>query len=370
MGKNIILNQLNEDNTYDGLYPAGTIDYTFLSKETSEAYGVENGTVKDALNGLHDYISQSNIVSLKVIDSRGTPLQGIRVMGISGTPSTDADGLVSGVANTNSLTLVSSYVDIEKTKTVDISKYINTLKILTVMMNNVAENYIVRYNTSQQVKFSSRVKSVDVCCVGGGGGGCKNYSSYNGTASLSYYPGGGGGGGAIVNEFNLVPQPEILYNLNVGTGGSSGYPATDGGTSNFMDVYAPGGKGAANVQGGAGGNTESGNGGTGGQDAHVGNGGRATVSEFTDGKVYYSGGGGGGHRYLNETSGIVPFTGGSPNGANGGAASKGSHRVDATKAGIGGGGGGGTTDNYGFSYNEAQPSSGGNGIVAIRIHFS
>lgn len=370
MGKNIILNQLNEDKTYDKVYPAGAIDYTFLSKETSEAYGVENGTVKDALNGLHDYISQSNIVSLKVIDPRGTPLQGIRVMGISGTPSTDADGLVSGVANTNSLTLVSSYVDIEGTKSVDISRYINTLKILTVIMNNVAENYIVRYNISQQVKFSSRVKSVDVCCVGGGGGGCRNHLSHSGPTGTEYAPGGGGGGGAIVNEFNLVPQPEILYNLNVGNGGSSGYPATDGGTSSFMDVYAPGGKGAVNAGGGAGGNTKSGNGGTGGQDAGVGNGGRATVSEFTDGKVYYSGGGGGGHRYLYDTSALIPFTGGSPNGANGGAASQGRNRVDATKAGIGGGGGGGTTDNYELSHNEAQPSSGGNGIVAIRVHFS
>lgn len=368
MSKNIILNQLNEDKTYNKLYPAGAIDYTFLSKETSEAYSVENGTVKDALSGLQDYISQSNIVSLKVIDSRGTPLKGIRVVGISGTPSTDADGFVSGVANTNSLTLVSSYVDIEKTKTVDISRYINTLKILTVIMNNVAENYIVRYNTSQQVKFSRRVKSIDICCVGGGGGGCRNYMV--GTTDISYSPGGGGGGGAIINEYNVVPQSETIYNIIVGTGGKAGHPATDGGTSSFMDGYAPGGKGAVNAQGGAGGNAKSGNGGSGGADARVGNGGRATVSEFTDGKVYYSGGGGGGHRYLNETSDIVPFTGGSPNGANGGVASRGGHRVDATKAGIGGGGGGGTTDNYEFSYNEAQPSSGGNGIVAIRIHFS
>lgn len=368
MSKNIILNQLNEDKTYNKLYPAGAIDYTFLSKETSEAYSVENGTVKDALSGLQDYISQSNIVSLKVIDSRGTPLKGIRVVGISGTPSTDADGFVSGVANTNSLTLVSSYVDIEKTKTVDISRYINTLKILTVIMNNVAENYIVRYNTSQQVKFSRRVKSIDICCVGGGGGGCRNYMV--GTTDISYSPGGGGGGGAIINEYNVVPQSETIYNIIVGTGGKAGHPASDGGTSSFMDGYAPGGKGAVNAQGGAGGNAKSGNGGSGGADARVGNGGRATVSEFTDGKVYYSGGGGGGHRYLNETSDIVPFTGGSPNGANGGVASRGGHRVDATKAGIGGGGGGGTTDNYEFSYNEAQPSSGGNGIVAIRIHFS
>lgn len=368
MGKNIILNQLNEDKTYDKLYPAGTIDYTFLSKETSEAYGVENGTVKNALNGLQDYISQSNIVSLKVIDTRGTPLKGIRVIGISGTPSTDSDGFVSGVANTNLLTLVSSYVDIEGTKTVDISRYINTLKILTVVMSSVAENYIVRYNTSQQVKFSSRVKSVDVCCVGGGGGGGKNYSS----GTTGYSSGGGGGGGGIVNEFSLVPQPEILYNLNVGTGGSSGYPATDGGTSNFMGVYAPGGKGASKSEGGQAGVSNCGDGGNGGEDnITTGNGGNSTVSEFGEGKIFYSGGGGGGRRAQDKEHYLAPFVGGSPNGANGGVAAQLLNRkIDATIPGIGGGGGGGTTGDYFSSTNEAQPSSGGNGIVAIRIHFS
>ena len=347
MSKNIILNQLNEDKTYNKLYPAGAIDYTFLSKETSEAYSVENGTVKDALSGLQDYISQSNIVSLKVIDSRGTPLKGIRVVGISGTPSTDADGFVSGVANTTSLTLVSSYVDIEKTKTVDISRYINTLKILTVIMNNVAENYIVRYNTSQQVKFSSRVKSIDICCVGGGGGG-----------------------GAIIHEYNVVPQSETIYNITVGTGGKAGHPASDGGSSSFITVSAAGGKGAPATVGGKAGAANCGDGGNGGNaDIQTGNGEKSTVSEFSEGKIFYSGGGAGGRRYQYDTHAVVPFAGGQPNGANGGAASI-YVRINATNAGIGGGGGGGTTHTYEYASQEASPSSGGNGIVAIRIHFS
>lgn len=368
MSKNIILNQLNEDKTYNKLYPAGAIDYTFLSKETSEAYSVENGTVKDALSGLQDYISQSNIVSLKVIDSRGTPLKGIRVVGISGTPSTDADGFVSGVANTNSLTLVSSYVDIEKTKTVDISRYINTLKILTVIMNNVAENYIVRYNTSQQVKFSRRVKSIDICCVGGGGGGCRNYMV--GTTDISYSPGGGGGGGAIINEYNVVPQSETIYNIIVGTGGEAGHPASDGGSSSFMTVFAAGGKGAPATVGGKAGAANCGDGGNGGNaDIQTGNGEKSTVSEFREGRIFYSGGGAGGRRYRYDTHDVVPFAGGQPNGANGGAASI-YVRINATNAGIGGGGGGGTTHTYGYASQEASPSSGGNGIVAIRIHFS
>lgn len=368
MSKNIILNQLNEDKTYNKLYPAGAIDYTFLSKETSEAYSVENGTVKDALSGLQDYISQSNIVSLKVIDSRGTPLKGIRVVGISGTPSTDADGFVSGVANTNSLTLVSSYVDIEKTKTVDISRYINTLKILTVIMNNVAENYIVRYNTSQQVKFSRRVKSIDICCVGGGGGGCRNYMV--GTTDISYSPGGGGGGGAIINEYNVVPQSETIYNIIVGTGGKAGHPASDGGSSSFMTVFAAGGKGAPATVGGKAGAANCGDGGNGGNaDIQTGNGEKSTVSEFSEGKIFYSGGGAGGRRYQYDTHAVVPFAGGQPNGANGGAASR-YVIINATNAGIGGGGGGGTTHTYEYASQEASPSSGGNGIVAIRIHFS
>lgn len=369
MANNVTLHQKNKDGAYDNIYPRTTADHTMLTSATGNKYGLTDGNAEQAVSISMDFISTIGAISMYVFDPLGNPVEGAVVQGLSGNPSTNASGFVQGTVVDNPVTVKSPYVDL-KDKSVNVTSYVGTTTAMRVTLESLGENGIVRFTRSTNVKFSHVTKTVDVCCVGGGGGGCKNYSSYNGTASLSYYPGGGGGGGAIVNEFNLVPQPEILYNLNVGTGGSSGYPATDGGTSNFMDVYAPGGKGAANVQGGAGGNTESGNGGTGGQDAHVGNGGRATVSEFTDGKVYYSGGGGGGHRYLNETSGIVPFTGGSPNGANGGAASKGSHRVDATKAGIGGGGGGGTTDNYGFSYNEAQPSAGGPGLVAIRIHLS
>ena len=374
MGKNIILNQLNENVAYDKLYPAGAVDYTFLSKETSDAYNLENGTVKDAISGLNDYISHSNVVSLKVVDSRGTPLEGIQVVGISGNPRTDADGFVSGVANTNSLILMSPYVDTENKKTVDVSKYINTLKILTIVMNNVAENYVVRYNTSQQVKFSSKVKSIDICCVGGGGGGMPNYQYYFGT-EVQYSPGGGGGGGGIINGLNVVPQPETMYDIIVGVGGniggSYGESAGDGGTSSFMNVYAAGGKGASKSTGGKAGAAHCGDGGR-GDNAGItaGNGGNSTESEFDEGKIFYSGGGAGGKRYRYSESNIVSFNGGSPNGANGGAASLNSGRINATKAGIGGGGGGGTSDRGEYSYNVASPSAGGNGIVAIRLHFS
>ena len=86
MGKNITLKQLNESSTYDELYPAGAVDYTMLTETTSAAYGVENGSVKDALNGLYQYIHNSDVVTIKVVDVSNNPLSNITANGITGSP--------------------------------------------------------------------------------------------------------------------------------------------------------------------------------------------------------------------------------------------------------------------------------------------
>ena len=139
MGKNITLKQLNESSTYDELYPAGAIDYTMLTETTSAAYGVENGSVKDALTGLYQYIHSSDIVTIKVVDSSNNPLSNIMANGIIGSPQSGADGVIKGVADSNSVTLVSPYVDTIKTKTVDVSKYKNTTRTLIVTMDSVVD---------------------------------------------------------------------------------------------------------------------------------------------------------------------------------------------------------------------------------------
>ena len=364
MGKNITLKQLNESSTYDELYPAGAVDYTMLTETTSAAYGVENGSVKDALNGLYQYIHSSNVVKIKVVDSSNNPLPNITANGITGSPQSGTDGVIKGVANSNSVTLVSPYVDTIRTKTVDVSKYKNTTRTLIVTMDSVADGAIVRYTNSQNVMFSNRVANVDVCCVGGGGAGGRGD---NASASMGTL-GAGGGGGGITNSFSVSVNVGTYYSIIVGSGGAYTGGRNDGSNSSFGGlVTANGGKGVTfnnttsglMVSGGAAGSTGAGNGGSEGSAG----GANTTVSEFNDGITFYSGGGGGGVRLY--SGGVASTNGGAPNGASGAYVNMTDHRVvkNATTAGIGGGGGAGGDQIAG-----GVGSSGGPGLVAIKIH--
>ena len=364
MGKNITLKQLNESSTYDELYPAGAVDYTMLTETTSAAYGVENGSVKDALNGLYQYIHNSDVVTIKVVDVSNNPLSNITANGIIGSPQSGTDGIIKGVANSNSVTLVSPYVDTIKTKTVDVSKYKNTTRTLIVTMDSVADGAIVRYTSSQNVMFSNRVANIDVCCVGGGGAGGrgKNASASMGTL------GAGGGGGGITNSFSVSVNVGTYYSIIVGSGGAYTGGRNDGSNSSFGGlVTANGGKGVTFnnttsgliVSGGAAGSTGAGNGGSEGSAG----GANTTLSEFNDGVTFYSGGGGGGVRLY--SGGVASTNGGAPNGASGAYVNMTDHRVvkNATTAGIGGGGGAGGDQIAG-----GVGSSGGPGLVSIRVH--
>ena len=364
MGKNITLKQLNESSTYDELYPAGAVDYTMLTETTSAAYGVENGTVKDALNGLYQYIHSSDVVTIKVVDVSNNPLPNITANGITGSPQSSTDGVIKGVADSNSVTLVSPYVDTIKTKTVDVSKYKNTTRTLIVTMDSVADGAIVRYTNSQNVMFSNRVANVDVCCVGGGGAGGRGD---NASASMGTL-GAGGGGGGITNSFSVSVNVGTYYSIIVGSGGAYTGGRNDGSNSSFGGlVTANGGKGVTfnnttsglMVSGGAAGSTGAGNGGSEGSAG----GANTTLSEFNDGITFYSGGGGGGVRLY--SGGVASTNGGAPNGASGAYVNMTDHRVvkNATTAGIGGGGGAGGDQIAG-----GVGSSGGPGLVAIKIH--
>ena len=364
MGKNITLKQLNESSTYDELYPAGAIDYTMLTETTSAAYGVENGSVKDALNGLYQYIHSSDVVTIKVVDVSNNPLPNITANGIIGSPQSGTDGVIKGVANSNSVTLVSPYVDTIKTKTVDVSKYKNTTRTLIVTMDSVADGAIVRYTSSQNVMFSNRVANVDVCCVGGGGAGGRGD---NASASMGTL-GAGGGGGGITNSFSVSVNVGTYYSIIVGSGGAYTGGRNDGSNSSFGGlVTANGGKGVTfnnttsglMVSGGAAGSTGAGNGGSEGSAG----GANTTLSEFNDGVTLYSGGGGGGVRLY--SGGVASTNGGAPNGASGAYVNMTDHRVvkNATTASIGGGGGAGGDQIAG-----GVGSSGGPGLVAIKIH--
>ena len=364
MGKNITLKQLNKSSTYDELYPAGAVDYTMLTETTSAAYDVENGSVKDALNGLYQYIHSSNVVTIKVVDVSNNPLPNITANGITGSPQSGIDGVIKGVANSNSVTLVSPYVDTIKTKTVDVSKYKNTTRTLIVTMDSVVDGAIIRYTSSQNVMFSNRVANIDVCCVGGGGAGGRGE---NASASMGTL-GAGGGGGGITNSFSVSVNVGTYYSIIVGSGGAYTGGRNDGSNSSFGGlVTANGGKGVTfnrttsglMVSGGVAGSTGAGNGGSEGSAG----GANTTLSEFNDGVTFYSGGGGGGVRLY--SGGVASTNGGAPNGASGAYVNMTDHRVvkNATTAGIGGGGGAGGDQIAG-----GVGSSGGPGLVAIKIH--
>lgn len=365
MGKNITLKQLNEPSTYDELYPAGAIDYTMLTETTSAAYGVENGSVKDALTGLYQYIHSSDVVKIKVVDVSNNPLPNITANGIIGSPQSGTDGVIKGVADSNSVTLVSPYVDTIKTKTVDVSKYKNTTRTLIVTMDSVANGAIVRYTSSQNVRFSNRVANIDVCCVGGGGAGGTGTQDTRGA-------GLGGGGGGITNLVSFVVSSATTYQIVVGAGGAytGSITSNSGGNSSFGNHSVANGGGGTTISHSIGSGAMSpgkaGGAGCGDGGGNVG-GSNTTVSEFNDGLIYYSGGGGGALISLDSSN---PKNGGKPNGANGAWINRKMNKTEnATVAGIGGGGGGGIDATYNqYGRYGADGSSGGPGLVSIRVH--
>lgn len=360
--KQITIEQFNDSNGYDTLYPQTTATQTVLSYKTSTSFGGSNVTVDSALNKIIKKLQVDKKISVKVVDGEGNPVQDARINGLLNSPVTNSNGIVNGIFVSDPLTIVSPYVDLNDT-TVNGASYVGSTNTLIATLPIAGENAIRRFTSSQSVKFSKMVKTVDVCCVGGGGGG----GSMAPNADYTNLACGGGGGGGIVNATNIAITPLVNNSLIVGSGGNykdGGYTGGNGGTSSFLNIVANGGfggigkiGGTGNLAGGNSGAVGCGNGGNGEQ-----NGGNSTVSEFNDNTTYYSGGGGGG----SASSGSAK-TGGSPNGANGAR-----WTLAATNTKGPGGGGGGA-----FGYRprpsdteySAKGSSGGPGLVAIRFHF-
>ena len=371
--KNITLRQKNTSGAYDKLYTKTTATQSKLSTATAALFGNNITDADAALSKVADAVKTIGDVRVKVVDPNGNPIQGARITGLYGTPTTASDGTAHGVLQTNPISISSPYIDLQE-QTADASAYAGSFDVLTITLPIVGENNVKRITSSQTVKFKL-AKTVDVCCVGGGGGGA-NYTLHDGI-----YQGSGGGGGGIVNAFGITIAADENYQLYVGSGGatrearqydSSGY---DGGSSNFLGISANGGGGGVakwvlegnlympSTSAGKAGYTGCGDGGYAdgsGQKSNVG-GSNTTVSEFNDNMTFYSGGGGSG-------SGARK-AGGAPNGA-AGAYQKTNTAINATTAGVGGGGGGGITSRLtSGSYIAGYASSGGPGLVAIRFHF-
>ena len=369
MANNVTLHQKNKDGAYDNIYPRTTADHTMLTPATGNKYGLTDGNAEQAVSISMDFISMIGAISIYVFDPLGNPVEGAIIQGLSGNPSTNASGFVQGTVVANPVTVKSPYVDL-KDQSVNVTSYVGTTTAMRVTLESLGENGIVRFTRSTNVKFSHVAKTVDVCCVGGGGGG--GQSANKQTTTYEFNGGGaGGGGGGIVNSYGINVSADTSYSISIGNGG--GIEGT-GGTTTFLSVSAPGGTGGS-LRGdypyieqvaGLAGIAGCGNGGS-----YSAGGSNTTVSEFNDGKTFYSGGGGAGvgDRLVTENK---KFKGGSPNGASGAIAGY-DVTAKAGIAGIGGGGGGAAyySNSSGATINnDIRAGSGGSGLVAIRIHLS
>ena len=360
--KNTTLRQKNTSGAYDKLYTKTTATQSKLSTATAALFGDGTSDADAALAKIADTVKSIGDVQVKVVDPSGNPIQGARITGLYGTPTTAGDGTAHGVLQTNPISIASPYIDL-KDQTADASEYAGSFNVLTVTLPIVGENNIIRITSSKTVKFSKAVKTVDVCCVGAGGGGGSYFTQGSG-----HHNGGGGGGGAIVNNYTVSLTANTPYSISIGAGGATGQTAGAGGTTSFASISAAGGGGAyinkttTTTDWTGGGGTAGLSGcGDGGSERSKNGSSNTTISEFNDGITFYSGGGGAGG-----LGGTGYGNGGAPNGARG-AYTYNSTGYNALTAGIGGGGGGG-------AYNRntqalGNPSAGGPGLVAIRFHF-
>ena len=376
--KNITLRQKNTSGVYDKLYTKTTATQSKLSTATAALFGDGTSDADAALAKIADTIKSIGNVQVKVVDPNGNPIQGARITGLYGTPTTASDGTAHGVLQTNPISISSPYIDL-KDQTADASGYVGSFNVLTVTLPIVGENSITRVTSSKTVKFSKAVKTVDICCVGGGGGGSGGYGYTDGSSggsswTASVWKGKGGGGGNIVNSNGITLAAYTAYPIVIGSGGVGSQPLTynatnvdeqranpagTGGTTSFGGVSATGGTGGSTTVGTS---TNGGNGGSG----------NATGTEFNDGSTYYSGGGANGGGY-----GQTPPSGGTPYGGDGGytySFGADTHGVAGGNGlGAGGGGGGGNANPHTtypeiFSY-MTKGGNGASGAVAIRFHF-
>ena len=372
---------------YTDLNPKTKAANTMIAPSIArEKFNQQAISLDESMRLIGNAIISLRVLTVVVKDQQGYPIQGATVKGLAGNPVTNASGVASGLIKEYTLTIIPPYIDLQ-TKTVDVSSVTDIS--INVVLEKYAENTILRFTNSTSVQFSSKIKNIDVCCVGGGGGGSGGYGHYDqsqGTTKWAahVWKGKGGGGGNIVNSTGVEVVSDTAYTLTIGSGGMGSAPLTydasnyleqrantagTGGTTSFRGVSATGGTGGSTTVGTS---TNGGNGGSA----------NATGTEFDDGSTYYSGGGANGGTPVNSGGKIVSGpVGGTPYGGYGGY-TVGSD-FDATGVaggdglGPGGGGGGGNSNmvTYGSSsgYHALNAmTNGGNGasgLVAIKLHY-
>lgn len=324
-------------------------------------------------------------ITLTVKDSSGKPIQGVSVTGVlteSGQPAySNESGVISGVISEGSQTIsVKGYADIEDySETISVVKGESITKVIVLNTRN-----FLKILSTQNVKFSGNVNTLDVTVVGGGGGGAAGSYGYPNGLAQQACGGGGGGGGYCVVKTSVNFAANTPYSAIIGEGGalSSNGNGGDGGASSFLGIIANGGKGGLmygkpvySADGGAG-NGAGGSGVIEGVGKTGGNGDTYGYSSFTA-TVRYGGGGGAGDAINTYGGGFT--AGGADYGAEGGGvdldlpSGSADHRKGVSAvANTGGGGGGGyafySINDDGDSYDRFAGGAGGSGCVAIRMH--
>lgn len=347
-----------------------------LTDETELAIfgGLNNRNVDQALKGLLAKITlimgNQSSVSVTVRDQQGTPVAGVVVDGLYDETglqvTTDGAGKALGYVSEGQVTIgVSNYADFaDGNVTFTAVKGASYSKEIIV----TTRNYLDVMST-QKVKFSGNVESIDVTVLAAGGGG-----AYGGMSR--FYGFGGGAGGECVVQEGVAFEPDVEYAAVVGAGGapaegdgSDVNNGSKGGDSSFLGISAKGGAGGTQgsvyydggtpVYGGVG----NGNGGYGwypwdgpGQLKNPTEGSVQGYSSFTD-TVTYGGGGQGGYSDYSGGVGVYPVL--TRSSTYGGSKEKG--RMDG-QDGFGAGGAGSC------HYNNQSPGRGGHGRIAIRMH--
>lgn len=382
-----------------------------LKDETETALfgSARDRTVNDAFFGIAAKLKLISAdmasITLTVKSTSGNPLPGVIINGAydenGSALITGSDGTASGYVSEGDVTLsVSGYADIvDYSETFTAAKGQSYTKTITLTTRN-----FLKLTSSQGVKFSGNVETVDVDALGGGGGGaigrCTSFP-YGWTASS----GAGGAAGDLVRMLGIKIEPNKVYPAVVGAGGIGGtwvggvnrtnYPASDGGKSSFGNlVEAAGGACAKNAalnlntsaftasvpgtgNNGNGGSPVSGTTGSNGAAGNPGKIGSKKIFASFDTEEDIGGGGASGGVTGNGGIGGTP---GGGNGGNGGEVAYNTHTNvtagSSGKPGTGGGGGGGGAK---MAYSDTgddrteylgNGGAGGSGRIAIRMHLT
>lgn len=211
--KNITMRQLNNDGVYEKLYPQTSATQSKVSEAAQKIINQDN--VDGYLSTLFDLLGAINNTTVQVLSVDGNPIQGAKVSGFDiGSTETNEDGEASGVLTSNSISITSPYADM-KDAVVNVSDMENDTSEIVATLQSVSENEVVQYSSSEILRFSNRVNTVDVTCVGSGG---EDEETSTG----------------------VEVSPETDYSVIIGAGESNS-------NTSFMGVSATGNEGSSGV---------------------------------------------------------------------------------------------------------------------------